>query len=200
MIIRRIFSCVLSVSVLVPTVSSSQVVYSGSPPIFLGISLDLLWSLWDQLRLWYGPTPACTCFQNSQLPPKSAASNVGTLVVYSDIPQIQGLASQQRGFNTVLLWLQEQISFLFSTPTALGDQLWFWPHLCLYAALRHLFPIERVTGRKARGSQVEEIDCNCQTCFFFLKWQEETNCQTCLFFVCLFVCFPFSIQLKGDFF
>ena len=162
--------------------SSSQAAYSGSPPIFLGISLDLLWSLWGQLRLWYGLTPACTCFQNSQLPPKSAASNVGTLVVYSDIPQIQGLSSQQRGFNTVLLRLHEQISFFFSAHTALGDQLWFWPHLCLYAAFRHLFPIERVTGRKARGSQVEEIDCNYQSCVFSLKWQEETECQTCFFF------------------
>ena len=33
---------------------------------------------------------------------------------------------------------------------------------------------ERVTGRKARGLQREEIDCMCQT-FLSLKQQEETN-------------------------
>ena len=33
---------------------------------------------------------------------------------------------------------------------------------------------ERVTGRKARGLQMEEIACKCQT-FFSLKRQEETN-------------------------
>ena len=33
---------------------------------------------------------------------------------------------------------------------------------------------ERVTGRKARGLQMEEIACKCQT-FLSLKPQEETN-------------------------
>ena len=33
---------------------------------------------------------------------------------------------------------------------------------------------ERVTGRKARGLQMEKIACKCQT-FFSLKRQEETN-------------------------
>ena len=38
------------------------------------------------------------------------------------------------------------------------------------------FSSERVTGKKARGLQTEEIDCKCQTFFYlFLKWQEETN-------------------------
>ena len=39
---------------------------------------------------------------------------------------------------------------------------------------------ERVTGRKARGLQMEEIDCKSQMFFSLsLKWQEETNykCQ-----------------------
>ena len=35
---------------------------------------------------------------------------------------------------------------------------------------------ERVTDRKARGLQKEEIACKCQTFYFIsLKWQEETN-------------------------
>ena len=34
---------------------------------------------------------------------------------------------------------------------------------------------ERVTGRKARGLQMEEIACKCQTFFLSLKQQEETN-------------------------
>ena len=34
---------------------------------------------------------------------------------------------------------------------------------------------ERVTGRKARGLQMEEIGCKWQIFFFSLKWQEETN-------------------------
>ena len=35
--------------------------------------------------------------------------------------------------------------------------------------------IERVTGRKARDLQTEEIGCKCQTFFISLKWQKETN-------------------------
>ena len=38
--------------------------------------------------------------------------------------------------------------------------------------------LERVTGRKARGLQMEEIGYKCQTFFFFnlpLKQQEEKN-------------------------
>ena len=39
-----------------------------------------------------------------------------------------------------------------------------------------LHDVERVTGRKARGLQMEEIGCKCQTFFnLSLKRQEETN-------------------------
>ena len=34
---------------------------------------------------------------------------------------------------------------------------------------------ERVTVRKARGLQMEEIGCKCQEFFIPLKWQEETS-------------------------
>ena len=42
--------------------------------------------------------------------------------------------------------------------------------------LSRLGHFERVTGRKARGLQMEEIGCKCQTFFYLsLKRQEETN-------------------------
>ena len=40
----------------------------GGPPLPLGWSLDLLWALWGQLRLWSGPTLMCACPQSPQLP------------------------------------------------------------------------------------------------------------------------------------
>ena len=42
---------VSALSVLTPTVSTNQSVYPGSPAIFLGRSLDLLWALRGQLKL-----------------------------------------------------------------------------------------------------------------------------------------------------
>ena len=62
--------CTVVCCVVLHTVSTSQSAYSGSPPIFLGRSLDLLWMLSGQLRLWSGLTPAYSCFQSPQLPPK----------------------------------------------------------------------------------------------------------------------------------
>lgn len=41
----------------------------------------------------------------------------------------------------------ERFSFLFFSHTAPGAQLWFCPHFCLWATLRHLFP------NQARGKQ-----------------------------------------------
>ena len=41
---------------------------------------------------------------------------------------------------------------------------------------------EKVTGRKARGLQTEEISCKCQIYFYLsLKWQEETSVRFFLF-------------------
>ena len=39
----------------------------------------------------------------------------------------------------------------------------------------HQETCERVTGRKVKGLQKEEIGCKCQTFFISLKQQEETN-------------------------
>ena len=42
---------------------------------------------------------------------------------------------------------------------------------------------EKVTGRNARGLQMEEIGCKCQTFFYLsLKQQEETNYECQIFF------------------
>ena len=39
-----------------------------------------------------------------------------------------------------------------------------------------VYPFARVTGRKARGLQMEEIGCKCQDIFYLsLNLQEETN-------------------------
>ena len=37
--------------------------------------LDLLWVRWGHLRLRSGLTPACTCFQSPQSPPRSTDSS-----------------------------------------------------------------------------------------------------------------------------
>ena len=44
------------------------------------------------------------------MPPKSTVSILGTVVVYSGIPQMQGLPSQFWGFNPLLLRLLREIS------------------------------------------------------------------------------------------
>ena len=56
--------------VVLHTLGASPPACSGSPPVFLGRSLDLLWMLCGQLRLRSGLTPACSCFQSPQLPPE----------------------------------------------------------------------------------------------------------------------------------
>ena len=48
--------------------------------------------------------------------------------------------------------------------------------------------IERVTGRKARGPQMEEIGCKCQT--FFLSLLSGRRKQTSNIYF-----FPFSMQI-----
>ena len=39
----------------------------GSPPMYLGRSLDLLWAVWNQFRIRSSLAPACTCSQSLQL-------------------------------------------------------------------------------------------------------------------------------------
>ena len=49
-----------------------------------------------------------------------------------------------------------------------------------YHILTNIYGIGRVAGRKARGPQVEEMDCKCSP--LSLKWQEETNLKCQIFF------------------
>ena len=105
-----IFSCGLSYQCLCPHSESQSIPASpGSPPILLGSSLDLLWALWGQVRCWSCLTSMCIRPQSALLPPKPTVSTVGTLV-YSCMPQIQGLPSWLRGFNLLLLQLHRDIS------------------------------------------------------------------------------------------
>ena len=62
---------------------SSQSAYSEISPIFLGRSLDLLWVVWGQARLWSGLTSVCTCSQNPHLPINSQSqANSKDLIHY----------------------------------------------------------------------------------------------------------------------
>ena len=72
----------------------------------------------------------------------------------------------------------------------------FSPHT-LQNLLLADFLIERVRGKKARGPQMEEIVCKCQTLFFFnlsLKRQKETNYKSQIIFSLLYA------KLKEGFF
>ena len=48
----------------------------------------------------------------------------------------------------------ERFPFLFLSHTAPGAQLWFWPHLCVCATLKHLFPAERETKQQLIGAHL----------------------------------------------
>ena len=67
-------------------------------------------------------------------------------------------------FYTVRVFLKARILKWFAIP--------FSCEPCFDRTLHH---DERVTGRRARDLQMEEIACNCQTFFFSLKRQEETK-------------------------
>ena len=102
-----------------------------------------------------GPVQALT-WPNSYgyLPPKCMAAKarwvVGTLVVYSDFPQMHNLPSWSRGFNRGLGSCIEIFLFLFLSRTAPGARLCFWPHLCICVTLRGLFPAQ-AKGSESRG-------------------------------------------------
>lgn len=146
----------LSVS-LPPQWGSSQSIFSGRPPIFLGTSLDLLWALWGQLRFWFGIILPCTCFQSSQLPLNSTASNMGTLIVYWDIPQMQSLPRQLQGFTPLLLSLHEQIPFILFGHTAPGAQLCFCPSSVCPTVCRPPSIVCSLSGQKGQKQRLRLI-------------------------------------------
>ena len=146
----------LSVS-LPPQWGSSQSIFSGRPAIFLGTSLDLLWALWGQLRFWFGIILPCTCFQSSQLPLNSTASNMGTLIVYWDIPQMQSLPRQLQGFTPLLLSLHEQIPFILFGHTAPGAQLCFCPSSVCPTVCRPPSIVCSLSGQKGQKQRLRLI-------------------------------------------
>lgn len=116
------------------------------PHITLGRSVDLLWALWGQLTL--------ICPISCQyLHPKSTAAKfrlvsvVGTLV-YSYVPWKQDLTNQSQDLIYGLCSCMERFPFLFLSCTIPGAQLLFWPPLCMWATLSHLFPTQ-VRGSKS---------------------------------------------------
>ena len=67
-----------------------------------------------------------------QLLPKSTASILGTLVVYSGIPLMQSLSSWLWGCNSLLLRLHWEISLsLLCSPSSWGSALVLAPLLCI---------------------------------------------------------------------
>ena len=112
------------------------------------MSLDLLWALWDQLRLIW--PDSCT-----YLPPKSTVApkvhslnrrNTCCLFRYSTDAGFTKLIV--RGLIHCSWGCTERFPFFFSGRTARGIQLWFWPRLCVWATLRHLFPIQARRGKQ----------------------------------------------------
>ena len=79
-----------------------------------------------------GPDTCVYLPPKSTVAPKSTASIVGTIVIYSGIPQIQGLPSVLRGFNPLLLGLHGDISLcLLWSHSPWGSVLVLVPPLCV---------------------------------------------------------------------
>ena len=64
----------VNIHIIPPFSQSSQVAYSESTLIYLGISLELLWSVWHQFSVRYSLVLTCTCSQNLKLPLKCSLS------------------------------------------------------------------------------------------------------------------------------
>ena len=110
---------------------SSQSAFSESPPIFLGKSLDLLLAVWGWLRFRSSLTPVYTCSPKPQLPLEFTVSGL------------------LWAFNPLHLQLQEWFPLFSFARRAPGVPLWFWPCLCLQAALWCLFPAQTGGGESS---------------------------------------------------
>ena len=117
----------------------------GGPPIPLDWSLDLLWALWGQLRLWPGPLPVCTCPESPlllRLDPSQLWEHSLSIQIFH-----RHRIYQASHGDLICSLCRCTKDFLFLSHTAPGTQFWFWPHLCMCATLRHLFPAQ------VRGSE-----------------------------------------------
>ena len=92
-------------------------------------------------------------------------------------PEAFDKLSSEKKRNLAKVTQQEILEEKSMTKTSLHSQALGWGVRRVTLGLSENIPSERVTGRKARGLQREEIGCKCQTFFFnlSLKQQEETN-------------------------
>ena len=54
--------------------SYSHVTYSEGPPVYLEMSLELFWAVWNQFSVRYSLVLACTCSESLQFPLKCSLS------------------------------------------------------------------------------------------------------------------------------
>ena len=122
----------------------------GGLPVLLGQSLDLLWTLWGQLRPWPGLTPLCSCHQS----PLLQRPDQSQLWEHSlSIQVFHRCGIYQANLGDLIHGLcscTERFPFLFLSRTAPGAQLLFWPRIRLCTILRHLFPAQ-LRGSESSG-------------------------------------------------
>ena len=118
---------------------------SCSPPLPPQEAPHCLWAgLWTYFGPCWDPSDSDLTHLPCVLPPKSTAARAGpfsfagTLIVYSDIPQTQGLPSLLQGFKMQLVQLMKRFLILFLSCPVPGVQLWFYPHLCIWANHRNV--------------------------------------------------------------
>ena len=138
-----IFSCGFSCQCPCPHCEAQLIsAYPESPPIPVSRSLDLLWALWGQLRLWLGLTPACTCPQSPQLPQSPQPQLWEQLLSIQVFHRFRVYPVYWGDLIHYFWGCMGIFPFVFFGHTAPGVQFWFWSHLCVWAALRHLFPAQ----------------------------------------------------------
>ena len=116
--------------------------YPGSPLILLGVTLDLLWALWGQPKLWSGLTPTFTCPQS----PQPHLWEHSSIHIFHRCRVYQ---SNWRGLIHSSCGSTESFPSFFFGRTTPGFQLWFWPCLCLSTTLRHLVPTQASGGESS---------------------------------------------------
>ena len=77
--------------------------------------------------------------------------------------------NSERERNLAKVTQQEILEEKSMTKTSLHSQALGWGVRRVTLGLSENIPSERVTGRKARGLQMEEISCKCQTCLSLLS-------------------------------
>ena len=84
-------------------------------------------------------------------------------------PEAFDKLSSEKKRNLAKVTQQEILEEKSMTKTSLHSQALGWGVRRVTLGLSENIPSERVTGRKARGLQMEEISCKCQTCLSLLS-------------------------------